>query len=120
MSWPDDTRPGVPMNPERDGAHVVRRKLQGTERVLCWDAERGAWLGMRAARAAHLYDYLGPCLTYAEAAAKAAASASEARLREALQQLVSSVELSEFDHNIRIAQTAMRNARAALAQEPGA
>jgi hypothetical protein len=74
--WPG--QPGVPMNPERDGAHRLRHSESGLERDSLWLCG-GTWVDsdgdFSSSHAAAFYTYLGPCLTPAEV---------EARLAEAL------------------------------------
>jgi hypothetical protein len=86
--WPDPARPGVPLNPERDGHHwccvypslpfpiVWRHDGIG----FCWDN------GYSPEQAAKHWRYLGPCLTPAEVQAHSAAAAAE--MREACAKIV--------------------------------
>jgi hypothetical protein len=83
-SWPDPSRPGVPLNPERDGWHWLI--FSNGERVCCWwhsaangwnssDDPSGAcdyYLPEQAAQ-----DHVGcePCLLPSEVAAREAAAA---------------------------------------------
>jgi hypothetical protein len=77
--WPDASKPGVPMNPERDGWHWVDSRAHGLH-ALEWNSMwRGSacgwWHGSTSADTpsefATLRDlrYLGPCHTPAEVAA---------------------------------------------------
>jgi hypothetical protein len=65
-NWPDPVRPGVPLNPERDGWHWVQN---GKGRPSCqqWKAGmwsisgEGGWTAAQVATLLHLR-YIGPCL----------------------------------------------------------
>lgn len=74
--WPNADEPGVPMT---EGAHVLRHRASGAEIVALWSGYD--WLDATcdfgAAHAADCYDYLGPCLTPAEVAAREAAARRE-------------------------------------------
>lgn len=78
-SWPDPARPGVPLNPERDGWHWLDMG-SGKPSACSWFA--GFWwhpiffdsAGMPDAAASLGWRYLGPCLTPAEVAAREAAA----------------------------------------------
>ena len=70
-TWPDPARPGVPLNPERDGWHWVRRTENNTPFPLQWTND---WTGSRdycwaimgsgePEDVAKNFCYLGPCLT---------------------------------------------------------
>jgi hypothetical protein len=81
--WPDPARPGVPLHPERDGAHWIVR--DGRIVPARWTAGNEAWRPADkctpfAGYSAHgptvaRWRYLGPCLTPAEVAAALAAQA---------------------------------------------
>jgi hypothetical protein len=75
--WPDPSRPGVPLHPERDGWHWV------DECAREWSATEQAWLDHAGDPVpAFTYmrlRYLGPCLTRAEVAAALAAQAMAMR-----------------------------------------
>ncbi len=80
--WPDPQRPGVPLNPERDGWHWLAWDPAWPEPAY-WDGE---WsqsdtsnLSVRTAR------YIGPLLTPTEVAAREAAAAEA--MREAIKKL---------------------------------
>ena len=71
--WPDPEKPGVPLNPERDGWHWLTDPDSDAPHPLMWVADLGAWAvgdvwtpRMVAEMGLH---YLGPCLTPAEVAA---------------------------------------------------
>ena len=76
--WPDPTRPGVPLNPERSGWHWLRHPEDLRPMVAGWDAELHGW----PSGALHSpqgivdlgYRYLGPALLPAEVAAREAAA----------------------------------------------
>ncbi|MCI1796405.1 MAG: hypothetical protein LKI57_09635 [Acetobacter lovaniensis] len=43
-NWPNPERPGVPMFPERDGAHAIQvPDLEGSEIVYYWHQNGGGW-----------------------------------------------------------------------------
>jgi hypothetical protein len=73
--WPDAARPGVPLNPERDGVHWIMR-IKDRPEVRRWYANwqgsrEGWWEGHSADFDATGYiaktaTYLGPCLTPTE------------------------------------------------------
>jgi hypothetical protein len=69
--WAD--QPGVPMNPERDGAHRLRHSESGLERDALWLCG-GTWVDSDGEfiiqHAALFYIYLGPCLSPAEVDAR--------------------------------------------------
>jgi hypothetical protein len=84
--WPDPSKPGVPLHPERDGWHWLARNaddawpfywVSGTESGWC--AEDGCNVDCADTEPefmAHYWPrYLGPCLTPAEHAAALAAQA---------------------------------------------
>jgi hypothetical protein len=85
--WPDPSRPGVPLHPERDGWHWLVPSINhalppGSYRwhapprsdvIGQWDAGYPQDVVRRG------YDYLGPCLTPAEHAAALAAQATAMR-----------------------------------------
>jgi hypothetical protein len=85
--WPDASKPGVPLNPERDGAHVLDAGPDRTGKrrriVALWNA--GSWhLGtdysVLARDAANWgWRYVGPCHTPAEVAALIEAARREER-----------------------------------------
>lgn len=78
--WPG--KPGVPLSPERDGAHRLRHLESGLERDALW-ACGGTWLDVDGSfsipHAAAFYAYLGPCLTPAEVDARVAQARREER-----------------------------------------
>jgi hypothetical protein len=72
--WPDPSKPGVPMNPERDGWHWVDRPMHGVLPMQWLEIAGGGWVGkhtcltaLEATKAGWLY--VGPCHTPAEVAA---------------------------------------------------
>jgi hypothetical protein len=92
--WPDPQRPGVPMNPERDGYHwlgaVDRGEPTGHTAVMLWFAGTGFY-AIEAVPVSHRnitehWRYLGPCLTPAEVAARVAEARRDA-LREAAEEV---------------------------------
>lgn len=43
-NWPNPERPGVPLFPERDGAHAIEVPgLEGTDLVYYWHQNGGGW-----------------------------------------------------------------------------
>ena len=84
--WPDADHPGVPLNPERNGAHVLLyHDAYGLrapiEMTLLWTVA-GEWINedgeaRDAQQASYTFSYLGPCLTPAEVEAKAKAARQE-------------------------------------------
>ena len=85
--WPDEARPGVPLNPERDGAHAIEAN-DGEPLVMVW--RDPWWTTLRGTSykpcevVARGMRYLGPCLTPSEVAA-ALAQARRDALEEAAQ-----------------------------------
>jgi len=75
--WPDPARPGVPLNPERDGWHWLEwmdycgTKPTGIIDQFKWERD-GYWdrTTHRSARYWACWRYLGPCLTPAEVDAR--------------------------------------------------
>lgn len=85
-SWPDPQRPGVPLNPERDGWHWI--DVAGDVIVARWWAEDSSWTwgvhrwtAQIASKAAWFYH--GPAMTPADLAAHSAAAAREMREKAA-------------------------------------
>jgi hypothetical protein len=85
--WPD--KPGVPMNPERDGWHWVRGRAPNEEPYpmhwSCHPAGFRWWsdIQWRECAAAQHWSYLGPCHTPAEVAAQVEAARREGAAKEA-------------------------------------
>ena len=89
--WPFPDKPGVPLNPERDGFHWLMRKGAAWAEAWRWDPDAdgcgtdysGAWAESEGDgqpdEMARWYAYLGPCLTPAEVAAREQAAAEEMR-----------------------------------------
>jgi hypothetical protein len=81
--WPDPDKPGVPLNPERDGYHWILG-WNATPFVAEWMADRDAEFGGcygwydggddPPGVVAQGWTYLGPCITPAEVAAREAAA----------------------------------------------
>lgn len=68
--WPDPARPGVPLNPERDGWHWVAWDPTWPEPAF-WDAADREWSQSEVSNINTQHAaYLGPCLTPAEVAAR--------------------------------------------------
>jgi len=96
--WPDASNPGVPLNPERDGCHWLRRKGSSTAEAWLWtdptavdgfESEFRWWTDVDGdpEDMARQFDYLGPCHTPAEVAALI-----EAARREELDGLQASLD----------------------------
>lgn len=91
--WPDPARPGVPLNPERDGWHWVVAADPGVSTESApwwWCADKQHWLPPVAVSGTLplspsrvQWRYLGPCLTPAEVAAREADAALRV-VREAM------------------------------------
>jgi hypothetical protein len=86
--WPDPLKPGMPLNPERDGWHWLLQPVTEKQWIIAWNPDWnywGAFPGISPNDMGHPklrgYKYLGPVLTPAEADAL---RAENARLREAL------------------------------------
>lgn len=85
--WPDPSRPGVPLHPERDGAHWIVG-WSGTLFVAEWVADTDAkfggyfeWAGgddYPMGMVENGWTYAGPCLTPAEHAAALADARAQA------------------------------------------
>ena len=64
-NWPDPSRPGVPMFPERDGWHVMEGRVAGQTALTHWNGRE--WGGGEQVRALNTspewYRYVGPVLT---------------------------------------------------------
>lgn len=76
-NWPDSDKPGVPLNPERDGWHWVCSAVGiAAPYPMLWGADSKAWdTGdgwefCTSPRMTERTRYLGPCLTPAEVAAR--------------------------------------------------
>lgn len=86
--WPDPTKPGVPMRPEKDGLHWVQCPLHG-EVHAWWDTEGwrifSAFYRPQTAVRRGMH-YLGRCLTPSEIAAReqAAFAAGALAMRDKL------------------------------------
>lgn len=83
--WPE--RPGVPLNPERDGWHWVSRPMHGVLPMQWLEIAGGGWVGKHvclfASEAANAdWRYLGPCLLPAEVASLVEAARREAAAQE--------------------------------------
>jgi hypothetical protein len=78
--WPDASKPGVPMNPERDGWHWLRSPRDFVRPCL-WNPIGKTWLERGSVESMNNagWRYLGPCLTPQEVAAREQAAAVEMR-----------------------------------------
>lgn len=81
--WPDASKPGVPLHPERDGRHWLHHPEDIRPIVQPWDAEHASWISGAMHSPQGVVDlgfrYLGPCLLPEEVAAREAAAAAEER-----------------------------------------
>jgi len=87
--WPDPLKPGMPLNPERDGWHWLLQPVTEKQWIIAWNPDWnywGAFPGISPNDMGHPklrgYKYIGPVLTPAEAGAL---RAENARLRETLE-----------------------------------
>jgi hypothetical protein len=97
--WPDPERLGVPLHPERDGIHWLFNPDNDNPHPVMWVADLGAWAvgdawTPRIVAEMGLH-YLGPVLMPAEADAL---RAENARLREALKNLLDRDERNTCQH----------------------
>jgi hypothetical protein len=78
MSWPDNTRPGVPQNPERTGPHWIEDRALNHVACVVWchvmEQYHDMAQTMTPKGAAKFWTYLGPCMTPDEVAAAVAAA----------------------------------------------
>lgn len=101
--WPDASKPGVPLNPERDGWHFLHHPEDLRPVPTPWDAAHAAWCsgGMHSPRGVIDlgYRYLGPCQTPAEVAALVAAARREGAeaMREAAAVRVARLPASRYE-----------------------
>ena len=91
--WPDPNKPGMPLNPERDGIHWLFNPDNDKPHPVIWVADLGTWAvgdvwtpRMVAEMGLH---YQGPVLMPAETDAL---RAENARLREALNTLLETAD----------------------------
>ena len=91
--WP--SRPGVPLNPRRNGWHWLRRAYDGRCICMQWSAKERRWLDGVKLSADTVVEYgaiyLGPALLPTEVAAREAAAfkrGAEAMREEAAQYLL--------------------------------
>jgi hypothetical protein len=95
-SWPDPNKPGVPLNPERDGRHWLFDAKSNVSFPEFWVAGMGAWAVGDAWTARMVAEmglhYQSPVLMPAEADAL---RAENARLREALEGMLSGSKYNE-------------------------
>jgi hypothetical protein len=82
--WPDASKPGYPLNPDRDGWHWVDRPMHGVLPMQWLEIAGGGWVGkhtcltaLEATKAG--WRYLGPCHTPTEGAALVEAARREER-----------------------------------------
>jgi hypothetical protein len=125
--WPDPDKPGVPLNPERDGWHWLLQPVTEKQWIIAWNPDWnywGAFPGISPNDMGHPklrgYKYLGPVLMPAEVDAL---RAENARLREALQHAEAAMDslMSDempYTESCRIWRTAAESIRAALEVKP--
>lgn len=109
--WPDASKPGYPMNPERDGWHWIDRPILGLKPMRWLEAAGGGWVEspvccFASEAAANNWRYLGPCPTPADLAA--AVEAERERTKEACAKAADEVSERERDMNISLAADAIR------------
>jgi len=84
--WPDASKPGVPMHPERDGVHWLQITSPEDSVMIAATWEAGLWsypsvdqdyAPEELARLGDAVRYIGPCHTPAEVAALVAAARRE-------------------------------------------
>jgi hypothetical protein len=118
--WPDASKPGVPLNPERDGWHWLwadtAEMAKWSATVQMWsfghdDWHTPWWLGGRLG-----YAYLGPCHTPAEVAALLARAEKAERKRDRLLRAVNQISTVGLGPDHGSAQWQINAARA-IAQE---
>jgi hypothetical protein len=76
-NWPFPSRPGVPLNPERDGWHWLSYAAGRAVEPDRWNAAAQGWRysgALEYTSGTRVWSYLGPCLTPAEVAAREAAA----------------------------------------------
>ena len=123
--WPDLDKPGVPLNPERDGRHWLFDAKSNVSFPEFWVAGMGAWAvgdvwtpRMVAEMGLH---YQGPVLTPAEADAL---RAENARMRGALEETCNALEAATAFHYanggfpFKSSKQTLKQARAALEVKP--
>lgn len=120
--WPDPTRPGVPMNPERDGWHWLRAPFD--LHAVYWRSKDGVFhtahmKHLSPSQAAMGWDYAGPCLTPAEVTAREEAAAMAMRASVATEVSRWSIAASEAVEALPLP-TAALDALLAQAREEGA
>jgi hypothetical protein len=107
--WPG--KPGVPLNPERDGAHVLCFP-NGNHRAWIWRATAAPFWVSHTGHLINPYEvasfratYLGPCLTPAEVEARIAAAHKEwlAELSHDTDALMEAARDSALEEAARIA-----------------
>lgn len=59
--WPYPESPGIPMNPEKNGTHVLRQTASGELRLHKWRAKTRSWsIGHLPSAMPLIFDYVGP------------------------------------------------------------
>lgn len=118
-TWPFPGRPGVPLNPERDGWHWVSLLGSDHPQIMEWFSDAMVWAeGWTVGACALHLRYLGPCLTPEEAAAlqaRADRNAAEyARVddKARLAEFLHKQEIAAKDARIAALEAALRDARA--------
>ena len=120
--WPDFSKPGVPMNPTKDGWHWVKRIDRDQPHIQRWSG--GMWwtepsFGSPKTDIAR-HEYLGPVLKPDEAVT---ALLREVQLKAALREMLYeathlSPQEDDGSHWAKISKRTLEKARAALKDEP--
>jgi hypothetical protein len=99
--WPDASKPGVPLHPERNGWHWLHHPEDIRPIVQPWDAEHASWISGAMHSPQGVADlgfrYLGPCLL-PDALARALDQARREGM-EAAARIAQSVRVPFRDHD---------------------
>ena len=115
--WPDPAKPGVPLNPERDGYHWLFNPDDDRPHPVIWVADLGAWAGVGDVWTPRIVTemnlcYQGPVLKPDADALRA----ENARLREALSNIAANAAVP--GDAVEQRRALWRMARAALKVKP--
>lgn len=117
--WPDASKPGRPLNPERDGWHWLCAAVGiGAPYPMLWSADGKAWdtgdgwVFCTDPALTERKRYLGPCLLPEEVAAREAAAAAEAgQLRDIISEAVRCIGDGCEDEADRLLRAALAEGR---------